>query len=208
MVSTLLALDLATRTGYALWTPGMDKPRAGIVDLPKHAGRGRWLRELYEWARPFCIDNQITHIGVEKPIAAMGNEDKIFMLISALGVMEMIGDEMQADVRPIANSSMFVHWVGPVHEEDRKIKDWRKSYSVAAAKLRGWNVTDHNVADALGVLTYLTWLLEIKTPWDNRKAAGNLFARQPGVHIDKGNERAATVLVSKVLSFNADGSKM
>ncbi len=203
MDATILALDLASRTGYAWWKPGMEKPKAGVYDLPSEVNRGAWFKDLYEWAREFAGAIGATDIAFESPLIGFGDQNKNMMLITAAGLMEMVGHEISASTKPIANNSMFAHWVGPVHEEDRKGKDWRKNYSLLAAQRHGWMVKDHNIADALGVLNYRTWQLDIKTPWDNKKNPGNLFRVPQGVRVDKSNERAATVLVNRAMSFDA-----
>ncbi len=201
MTYSILGLDLATRTGAAHWREGMPKPRAFIVDLPDGAEIGIWLAALYDWVLPFVELENVTHIAVETPLIGFGDENKNFKLISAYGLMRMIAVKASSrpQVEPIANGTMFSHWVG---RNDIKGPE-RKTRSVLAAHLRGWGkVQDHNVADSLGILVTRMHQLGLTAPFDIGKGtAGVLFEGQPGTRIEPTNQAAAKRVLSSALSF-------
>lgn len=178
----VLALDLATRTGCAFWHDGMPQPRAFLVDLPAGAELGTWLAALYDWAMPFVELEEVTHIALETPLIGFGDHNKNTKLISAYGVLCMIGARLpsKAEVIPIANATMFSHFVGakPVSGKERKTR------SVLAAHLRGWGkVTDHNIADALGLLVTCLFNLSPRprTAFDIGKGVADTLFEPKGV---------------------------
>ncbi len=212
-----LGLDLATEAGAASWKPGLQWPRAFLVNLPKGADTGLWLWELYQWGIGFCRLEEVTDIAVETPLIGMGGEEKNFKLIGAAGVMRMIGaqltDERRAAGGPvcqvtlIANSTMFSHFVG----SNNFTGDERKNRSIMSCHLRGMGkVSNHNVADAIGVLTYRLHMLRLhkEVPWDIQKGAANtLFEGKPGVRIDASNQKAATALMQRsAINFERERS--
>lgn len=210
-MASYLALDLATETGAAYWRPGMAKPRAWILDLPEGAETGIWLDELFLWAEEFVRLEGITDISIETPLIGFGGEEKNFKLIGAAGVARMIAARATRERRAtndqgckaelIANQKFYAHWVGSnnFHGDDRKHR------SVLAAHLRGFGkVTNHNIADALGVLTYRLHMLGIKdAPWNLQKGLADTLFEQKGVRITKDNKTAAAKLINKALSFDA-----
>lgn len=207
-MTCVLALDLATRTGCAYWREGMEKPRAFIVDLPDGSEIGVWLAALYDWALPFVEMEEVTHIAIETPLIGFGDANKNFKLISAYGLMRMVAVKVTSrpHVEPIANSTMFSHWVGSENDgQGKRITGTdRKNRSIMAAHMRGWGkVTDHNIADSLGLLVTRLHQLGIKAPFDTQRGTANtLFEGKQGVRIDKGAEARGAALVRSALSFD------
>lgn len=200
-----LSLDLATEAGVAYWGHGMPLPRAWILDLPEGASIGVWLAALYEWAIEFVNLEEITDISIETPLIGFGDENKNFKLISGYGVMCMVGATLGVSVSPIANSTMFTHWVGSNKFQGKE----RKARSVVAAQMRGFGkVSNHNIADTLGVLTCRLHMLGIKdVPWNIQKGmADSLFEGKGGTRITKQNEVASAKILNKALSFNRNAS--
>lgn len=198
---SVLALDLAKKSGYAQWTVG-ERPRSGTFDAAVTEDIGKRLASLYKWGLKRTKEWGVTDIVIEAPITAAmpGSAAKTIWLVSAFGVLSMLGAQYGIRVTPIANITMAIHWMGT-----RDIpKKQRKTYSVLEAQRRGFrNVTDHNEADALGLLSLRCCQLNIKTPWESGKSPGPLFtgAHAPqGVTITKANEVRAAVIVNKVLA--------
>lgn len=212
-MSSYLALDLATETGAAFWRPGMALPRAWKLDLPEGAETGIWLDELFLWTEEFVRFERITDISVETPLIGFGGEEKNFKLIGAAGVARMIAarttrerkteNEQGCTAHLIANQTFYSHWVGSndFHGKERKAR------SVVAAHLRGFGkVTNHNIADALGVLTYRLHMLGIKdVPWNIQKGmADTLFQKKGTPAPTKADKAASTRLLNSALSFDRE----
>ena len=200
-MASICALDLATNSGWAWWSDGMPKPRAGNIFLPDTTDLGPWLSALYEWITLFGDKNKVTGFIVEKPLTTAGKEAKIFKLVSAAGVAKMAAFRCYATCEFIANKTMIVHWLGSDEFKGAE----RKQRSVLACHTKGWpNVTDHNVADALGLLDYHCHKNAIKVPWNTQPAPrGGLFTpKLVGARIDKSNKVAARRLFSYALSFD------
>lgn len=212
-MASWLGLDLATSSGAAFWRPGMPYPRAWALQLPQGAEIGIWLDALEVWLAGFMKLEQITEVGVETPLIGMGDQTKNFKLISAAGIVQMIGARMTREsgtkvtVQFISNQTMVSHWVGSneFHGKDRKTR------SVLAAHARGFGkVQSHDVADALGVLTRLLWERRVAgVPWDIQKGTVNtLFEKKPdGVRIDKSNHQASARTLNSALSFDREREK-
>lgn len=208
-MASYLALDLATETGAAFWRPGMPFPRAWKLNLPEGAETGIWLDELFLWAEEFIRFENITDVSVETPLIGFGGEEKNFKLIGAAGVVRMIAAratrERKADNEQgcvatlIANQKFYSHWVGSnnFHGDDRKNR------SVIAAHMRGMTkVTNHNIADAIGVLTFRLHMLGIGgVPWNIQKGIADTLFEQKGTRITKDNKVAGAKLLNKALSF-------
>lgn len=204
MSQCLLALDLALNTGYACWKVGDPKPSAGLLEINKHKEMGGRLASLYKWGLRFCKENGVTDICAESPlVAGPGSASEKFWLISAYGVICMMGSQLGVNVVPIANSTMIVNWCGTNNIE----KKHRKTMSVLEAQRRGFpKITDHNVADALGLLSLRCCQLNLKTPWDSSRSPGPLFTDShalKGTTITKANKIAAALIINKATSFNA-----
>lgn len=188
----------------------MAYPRAWIVDLPKGAETGIWLDELFLWADDFVRIEGITDISIETPLIGFGGDEKNFKLIGAAGVGRMVAaratrerkasNDQGCKAELIANQTFYAHWVGSndFHGEARKAR------SVVAAHLRGFGkVINHNIADALGVLTYRLHMLDIKgVPWNLQKGLADTLFEQKGVRITKDNRIAGAKLLNKALSFS------
>lgn len=211
-MSSFLSLDLATETGAGQWRPGMPWPRGWKLKLPEGAETGIWLDALYQWGLEFVRLEMITDISVETPLIGFGGEEKNFKLIGAAGVMRMIAAQVTRERRLagepschaelIANQKFYAHWVGSNDFHD----DERKHRSILAAHARGMGkVSNHNIADAIGVLTYRLHILGMHkdVPWNIQKGLVNtLFEEKPGVRIEKSNKDAAARVMRSALSFD------
>lgn len=226
MTKSILALDLALNAGYAQFTEGEPKPRAGLLEIERKQELGGRLAQLYRWLLRVTKEWAVTDICIETPLVggqAAGQEKVFFWLISTYGVTAMAGAQCRTNgvpinVVPIANSSMFVHWAGSKNDArgDLIPKELRKTYSILEAQRRGLGraITikdksgverqDHNIADAFGVLSLRCCQLNLQTPWDSKRSPGPLFtsaAMPKGTMITKSNKAAAQRIMART-SFN------
>ena len=219
MTISLLALDLALHTGYSQWSPGMPKPNAGLLKVKNEkfaddeASKGRVLgvrlASLYKWGLKVTKEWQVTEISVETPLvggSVAGHAAEFHWLISAYGVIAMMGAQLNIPVVPIANATMAVHWLG-TRDIEKKL---RKTYSILEAQRRGFpNVQDHNIADSLGLLSLRCAVLGLQTPWDSKRSPGPLFTgltgKPAGTAITKSNKIAAAKILNAAGSFDREG---
>lgn len=209
MARCILALDLAKTTGYACWTEGTPKPIIGAISL-QDEDIGTRLARGFKWGVKVTQEWGVTDIAIEAPVIGGGKEDKITWLVGFYAVFLMLGAQRRINVVKIRNDAFFIFWCGTNNIEGEQ----RKVYSVLEAQRRGFpNLTmkQHDIADALGVLTFRCAELGLKVPWDGQRSPGPLFTgiqtghkQLHGTTITKGNERAAAILVNKTLSFNGD----
>lgn len=209
MKRCVLALDLAKVTGYACWREGDPKPNAGIIDVSHLKKRGDRLASQFKWGVNKVKEWEVTDIVVEAPIIGGGNEDKIIWLVGCLAIFEMLGSQYKIDVTKVRNDTFFIHWCGTNNIEG----DQRKVYSVLECQRRGFPlITDHNTADAMGVLSFRCAQLNMTPPWDFRRSPGPLFTgsamnhkQLKGTRITPDNKRAAAIIVNRQL--HGDGAK-
>lgn len=216
MSHSMLALDLALNSGYMRWKVGDARPVAGLLEIESSLNLGGRLASLFKFVYREVREYGITDISIEEPLIGEGVPGKakqFHWLISAYGVVCMIAEQVKTNgvsvnVMPIANATMAVHWLG-----SRDIpKHLRKTQSMLEAQRRGLKLdsnkaTDHNKADAAGVLSTRCSQLGIchLTPWDSKRSPGPLFT---GAHAPKGtvitqsNKRAAAIILNKGQSFN------
>lgn len=168
---SVLALDLATTTGWAVHSTGMDRPFFGSLDLPSEVGEGAlalWdflvAQDAMHDFTHYCIEAQ--HIGTSKPkrdgAQRQINLETVYKLISLGATVEMYA----AAKRRAANYSKLPA-VFKAH-----IGTWRKHFigagglpkfqakqrCIAECEQFGWDTFDHNAAEACGILDYFLTL--------------------------------------------------
>lgn len=163
----VLALDLATRSGWALGRE-QETPRWGVWDLgsAQNGGQGRRLS---------CLANEIEAvIAVHQPERAvfeapLVRHDKATRLLTYLcGVVEMVCFEHSLPCEPgnvnSARSMVLGHGF-PKSTDPRN----PKLPMLLWCQRQGWDVRDDNAADALVLLRYF----EMKRAEAKAKAAAN-----------------------------------
>lgn len=164
----ILALDLATRTGWAAWTPGESAPRHGRRDL----GRGRqlgsfihgarmWLETLIQMERPAIV-------AYEAPIlpqkTSQGAVRKLMGLVCEVEAA-CVGCRSEAvEVRASAARRFFTGDGGGKRAEV-------KARVIGQCRALGWQPASDDEADALAVLAYAAHQHGYPTPWTLTEAA-------------------------------------
>lgn len=180
-MGAVVCYDLSRSAGWAVWSPGFDKPRHGIVKLPPPKSNGsvgpalKLLFEHISWIdRNF---GRLEHIGYEAfltPTGGKKDEKTSFItspktvkaLVGFVGVAELAAEILAIDPHPIHNMSWRKQWLGS-QPRGTKREAW-KALSVAKAQRCGWAPLGDDDADALGQLHFLLRKLGI-TP-DYQKA--------------------------------------
>ena len=166
-MTAILALDLATSTGFAFWKDGMPRPMFGVITLPAPGGEHeRSCLFLRRWLRDFHQVEGFT-VGVfESPIMRPRRDKKatlrfLFGLATEAGTTML---ELGMKAWETDHGDYMVHWTG---SGDRRSEDG-KTASLAAAKTKGWDCQGiHDVADALGLLDHWTHTHKVEVPWNN-----------------------------------------
>jgi hypothetical protein len=147
----VLALDLATRSGFAVDGPNTCPPIAGTYTLAsKGSARGLSFLRFSEWLYEMIGAHDVGLVAYEAPI--FGNvpmNKNTGTLLIGLGAM----CEMMATSRNVAYFSAHIqtvraHFVGA----GRPAKP--KEAVMGRCRMLGWDVPDHNAADAAAVWAY------------------------------------------------------
>lgn len=155
-MTKILALDLATRTGFALGD------RSGVVVsgsrlLPKTGDDvGKFGRAFRDWLVTGLRRHKPSRIVFEQPMLR-GQATNLNTLRKLYGLafeLEVIaGDkEFQIPVDEVNNGDWIKHFLGAGNVP--RDSDARKKAVFRMCGIRGWHVEDYDQADALGILDY------------------------------------------------------
>lgn len=179
-MSLLMALDLATVCGMALWKPGMPGPRYGRWELPAGVGDEIELvflalrRKMHDYAALESFDGGT--VVIEAPLLLHHRDSKrqARLLLGLANEAATTARWFGALPRDVDHQTMMAHWVG----HGRLGSAEGKKYSMLAAQARGWAPKCHNAADALGLLDYYAYTWKIEVPWNPRPCAGTQYLDQ------------------------------
>lgn len=169
---TIVGLDLATVTGLAFWSTGMERPRSLRLQMPSgEEWNGRAFRKLYEslWSVHQIVgeDYPIHKIYFEQPINThMVKNTGAQAIRRAVGwatVCEMFADVIGVPCLEVPISS----WRQNFFKAGRGIpRAEAKRAAMARCRELGWYPEDDNCADALGILNYALTVCEgVTVPW-------------------------------------------
>lgn len=202
-------IDGGMLTGHALFKPGHAKPIAGLVKMPSvdGTGKGAYMNAFHDWFVPYCQLQGVTEAGIEAPIISdhggsgvnIHEVDKNFAIVHAV---EAACDRLGIRCERIPRGTVCKHIAGVGKGTSKQLKQ----YCFVGCQRRGWNVTDHNVADACATLDYYVFKERIEVPWNCNPALGPLF-EAGGVRIEKTNKAAAQRVMRSALSFDRDREK-
>ena len=159
----VLALDVALRrTGWAVGSPGMNRPYWGVYET---AGdwSGREGARLHDWRRFLerqIEEHRITCIAMELPFidARAFNFDGTTAVLQMQGMALEIAHARRIRATGVAIASWRSHWIGqgvaPKHLEQKERKPWLKEQAMRRAADRGWYTEHHDEAEALGIMDY------------------------------------------------------
>lgn len=149
----VLALDVATKTGWCVDGPATCPPRAGVFALTGGAdGIGRACYRFSEWLCQMFATWKPEVVSFEAPLmgghGVVMNANTARLLISLCGHVESCAHGygircLEEHVQSVRKS--FLGHGRP---------DNPKKAVVERCKLLGWSVTDHNAADAVALWTH------------------------------------------------------
>lgn len=176
-----VALDIATKTGWAAWTPGWEKPIYGTWALPGDPGEvGRKGCELHRKLADLHKMEPVTRLYFEGGIPTNGlagntNMTTIYLLAGLAAHAESFAYAVSARCRNVPQTSWRKHFVG--RGTRPKGTDYKtfKALSTHRCHELGWFPPDDNCADACAILDYAIHLAGISTPWQDRAVFGAVF---------------------------------
>lgn len=175
----VLALDIATRTGWAIFGDDMDEPFFGTLVLPKGAQEVGAPMEAF---RQFLVDqhrmHRFTHIVIEAQHVAVGRRNKdgesvagidinvVRKLIALAGMAEWFAHKIGAECWQVHIGTWRKHFLGRGTGMDRKTC---KQMCLDQCRRLGFHPPDDDSAEAFGILDYfLSILTNDIRPWRDR----------------------------------------
>jgi Holliday junction resolvasome RuvABC endonuclease subunit len=148
----VLALDLATQSGWALGRPGDDRPQSGTVRL---AGKGASQDAIFggalRWLIPFTKDYEFDQLVIEQAVrkqqwkSSTDADDITRGLIAiARGVVFERGI-YRPTFAPVNSVRQFFLGDGRLERDEAKHRTMQRCAAL------GWDVADDNEADALAI---------------------------------------------------------
>lgn len=200
-VGTVLALDIATTTGWAWHRPGMPRPFFGAVPLPSEVNEvGEPIAELLLWLRNLYIGlkndgSPITHIFYEMPFInpRQINSRTSKRLMGLAGVVEMFAYQVKmTGIYEVDIAEWRKHFLGRGGGFKREKKWSEKKQKMVPGKYLpghdpkelaiqqcarfGWHTNVHDAAEACGLLDYaLTMIPDYERPWRDNALMGGML---------------------------------
>jgi len=180
-MTPLLALDLATATGWAAFDPEADPPvRFGRFRLPP-TGKdvGRYLDGFHAYMVNLVRQSEPNLIVFESPILPTETVDPqtgrkrhtaiatLRKLYGLAAFTEWFAHRHSIQVFEANNKSVRKHFIGT----GGAARQLAKRLTMEACKARGWDVEMDDEADALALMDYAVHCLRIPAPW----ACGALY---------------------------------
>lgn len=184
---SVLALDLATVTGWAVYSSGMSRPFSGHIKLPPNPEVvGPAALKLWEFLNDQHKMHRFTHIGFEaqhiaarppkldengKKVSKGGIDiNVIYKLIALGGITEMFAAAAGIHCYKVPIATWRKFFLGKGSGFNRAAA---KQMCLSRCEQLGWDTLDDNAAEALGILDYFLDLLPGENrPWRDRTFMG------------------------------------
>lgn len=165
---TILALDLASRTGWALGKVYDRVPQSGSIRFAKPgAGMGPIFAHYRMWLNRMAEENKIDVVVFESPMtpAHMLGKTNITTIRTLMGLPAIteeaffsrgLGEARYYDVREAKVTDIRRHFLGGTRHK----RATAKAMTIAACRRLGWSPQDDNAADALALWHYQASIFE------------------------------------------------
>lgn len=149
----ILALDLATTTGWALGEDHL-APAHGRFSLPSCGENyGVFAAEFWRWLAGRLVRHEPRLVAYEKPIHLPTDKlHTVRRLYSLATVTEMVCVAKGVQVVSYGLDEIRTNFVGPLHRKRFPGRDNIKRAVIAECRARGWNPNGDDDADALALL--------------------------------------------------------
>ena len=139
-LKTILAIDLGTNLGWAMWSSG--KIKFGTEDLQNSTWDGAGLRFLK--LRKFLLERKDVDLVVYENVMAHSSTFASHVYGGYLSVIQYFCEEYEVPYTSYGVGQIKKGWVGKGNA--------KKDAMIREAHNRGFNVKDDNSADALAIL--------------------------------------------------------
>ena len=163
MTALVLALDLATRTGWAIGEPGKTPVSGSIRFASQGASHEAIFARAFAWAGEIIENNAPTTIVWEAPMPTSFNRGRTTSDVTTIlfGLPAIVGAAAYRlgiyDVRKANTKDVRNHFIGCNPKRARA-----KPLVMRQCRAMGWEVEDDNEADALAVWHFMCSILEPK----------------------------------------------
>lgn len=160
-----LALDLATVTGWAVHSTGMDRPFFGTLPLGGVAQEvGPPALKLWGFLNDQHRLHQFSHIAFEaQHVSERMSMDTVYKLIALGGVTEMFAAAAGVKVYKVHIGEWRKHFLGKGGGMKRAEA---KQRCLSECEKFGWHTLEEDAAEACGILDYfLSMLPGEQRPW-------------------------------------------
>jgi hypothetical protein len=163
MSETYLTLDLATMSGYCLWTP-RSKPVIGNSDL------GTWYSNNYPKAlaihykrmKALIEENEVSFVCYERPMMRhTDTQNKLQSMYGLPNVIQLLEGQMGFTAVHVGVSEWRKHVLG----HGQLSTDVAKNKAMAIAKGCGLDPKTHDAAEAFCIMDYLADVRKEKKDW-------------------------------------------
>lgn len=153
----ILALDIATATGWARWSRELNRPAAGVQvfkgDIYDKVG------QFERWLIGKLVADEITHLFIEQfVLMTQGKTNhETLQQLSTMNVMAgAIARRRNLYFEPVHNATWRKHFIGVSRAPKGQAKptDWLKAKAVDRCRILGWDIPKHDAAEAAGLLDY------------------------------------------------------
>lgn len=180
-----LALDLSkSSTGWAMWQPGWDAPRFGTWKLgSEFTSTGKTFVNVHRKLNELLqVAGEFETVTYEEPLLlgpSAGHTSKEIQIL-LIGLMTHVESYCAAKrigrCQGVDNGAWRATFLEGVKVPKGLKRGERsktlKSLCIERCRQFGWNPSNDNEADALGILEYWLHLLQIDRPWRDRALFG------------------------------------
>lgn len=152
MRKSVVALDLASRTGWAYWKRGFSEPAYGshLISAARGGDNGPFFKAYADWF-VFGLRGVADFVVYELPFTnARTHQHTAERLFGLAAMTEMLCEEARIDCRKANVQDVRRHFLGP---QKLKRKE-AKAAVIDQCQLHGWDPQDDDQADALALLDY------------------------------------------------------
>jgi hypothetical protein len=164
MTTPVLALDLASRTGFCVGVPGDRKPLSGSIRFASAgASHEAIFAAAYQWTSGMVHEHKPSTVVWEAPMPTSFNRGSSNVNTTTLlyGLPAVIGAAAYRcgvyDIRKASTKDVRNHFIG---SNPKRVQ--AKELTIRQCRVMGWPVADDNEADAIAVWSFMCSILEPK----------------------------------------------
>lgn len=148
----ILALDIATRTG---WAAGTDRPVTGVIDLSGVDGIGARGSLFLDYVDRMVQDMRPSLVVFEQPLMGGKGSVATMRLLQGLAVAAEVACHWHdTPVREVPMATWRKHFIGRGWAPRGERSDWCKIQAMAKCRQLGWDPKTHDEAEAAGIWHY------------------------------------------------------